>query len=72
MAENYGYTAANAEAAAKLAAAMAAQMQNGSSSQVIDPKQVLLGVVSACFVMLFVLLTCVLIAYLSLAAMNAF
>jgi len=29
-------------------------------------------VVSACFVMLFVLLTCVLIAYLSLAALSAF
>ncbi|MCP4646451.1 MAG: hypothetical protein GY852_01785 [bacterium] len=72
MEDNFGYSAANAETAAKIAAVMAANMQNGSSSPAVDPKQVLLGVVSACFVMLFVLLSCVLIAYLSLAAMNSF
>ena len=72
MEDNFGYSAANTEAAVKLAAAMAASMQNGNSSPTVDPKQVMLGVASACFVMLFVLLSCVLIAYLSLAAMNAF
>lgn len=38
----------------------------------IDPKQIILGVVSACAVMLFILLMCVLIAYLSMLAMNSF
>jgi len=72
MEDNFGYSVADTETAVKLAAAMAANMQNGNSSPAVDPKQVVLGVVSACFVMLFVLLSCVLIAYLSLAAMNSF
>ncbi len=72
MEENFGYVTANTEAAVKLAAAMAANMQNGNTSPAVDPKQIVLGVLSACFVMLFVLLSCVLVAYLSLAAMNAF
>jgi len=38
----------------------------------IDPKQILMGVLSACAVMLFILLMCVLIAYLSMAAMKSF
>lgn len=72
MEENFGYAAADTDVAVKLAAAMAANMQNGNSSPAVDPKQVVIGVLSACFVMLFVLLSCVLVAYLSLAAMNAF
>jgi len=38
MEDNFGYSAADTETAVKLAAAMAANMQNGSSSPAVDPK----------------------------------
>jgi len=38
----------------------------------IDPKQIIFGVLSACILMMMVLLMCVLIAYLAMAAMQAF
>ena len=69
--EGNGYSASKLTAAE--AVALMARGANGTGSQtVIDPKQIILGVVSACAVMLFILLMCVLIAYLSMAAMNSF
>ncbi len=69
--EENGYSASKLTAAE--AVALMARGAGGTGSQnVIDPKQIILGVVSACAVMLFILLMCVLIAYLSMAAMNSF
>ncbi|MBD3397456.1 hypothetical protein GF412_00025 [Candidatus Micrarchaeota archaeon] len=41
-------------------------------STIPDPKQVVFGVLMACFIMLVVLLLCVMVAYLALQALQAF
>ena len=71
MALQNEYSTANANADPALIAAAQA-LQEGKAPATVDPKQVLIGVASACGVMLSVLLMCVLIAYLSLAALHAF
>jgi len=53
-------------------AGLALQVEDSQSSTLPDPKQVFFGVLMACFIMLFIMLTCVLVAYLSLQALQAF
>ncbi len=67
----------NGHTASKLSVAEAAAMLAAGNPDVkrpvtIDPKQIILGLLAACSIMLFVLLTCVLIAYLSMAALTSF
>jgi len=38
----------------------------------IDPKQIIFGVLSACALMLAILLMCIFVAYIAMAAMQAF
>lgn len=71
MEGNNGYGVANLSPA-EAVALMARKSCAANSQNAVDPKQIILGVISACSVMLFILLTCVLIAYLSMAALNAF
>ncbi len=53
-------------------AGLAIHVEDSQSSTLPDPKQVFFGVMMACFIMLFIMLVCVLIAYLSLLALHAF
>lgn len=69
MGENYAYGAAAIDPAMVLAAQAAS---GGSARTVADPKQVLFSVFSASMIMLITLLSCVLVAYLSLAALKGF
>jgi len=71
MEGNNGYGAAKLSAA-EAVALMARNSSANNPQNTVDPKQIILGVISACAVMMFILLTCVLVAYLSMAALNAF
>ena|GEM_PF-2488740 len=51
---------------------LALQSEQSQSSTLPDPKQIFLGVLMACFIMLFIMLVCVLVAYLALQALQAF
>ncbi len=55
-----------------MTAGLALQAEESQSSTLPDPKQVFLGVLMACFIMLFIMLVCVLVAYLALQALQAF
>ena len=53
-------------------AGLALQAEDTKSSTLPDPKQVFFGVIMACFIMLFIMLVCVLVAYLALQALQSF
>ncbi|MCP4647700.1 MAG: hypothetical protein GY852_08220 [bacterium] len=53
-------------------AGLALQNEQSQSSTLPDPKQVFFGVLMACFIMLFIMLVCVLVAYLALQALQSF
>ncbi|MBD3397658.1 hypothetical protein GF412_00795 [Candidatus Micrarchaeota archaeon] len=70
MGENYAYRTAALDPASIALAARATQ--KADARIVADPRQVLFSVFSASMIMLITLLSCVLVAYLSLAALKAF
>lgn len=51
---------------------LALTAEEAQISTIPDPKQVVFGVLMACFIMMVVLLLCVFVAYLSLQALQAF
>ena len=71
MEETTGYSVSKL-GAAEAAALLAAGAADKRARSVIDPRQIIMGLISACAIMIFTLLTCVLIAYLSMAALNSF
>ncbi len=51
---------------------MTLDTKNNVTPVEIDPKQIIFGVLTACTIMLAILLMCVLVAYLTMAAMQSF
>jgi|GEM_PF-2313121 len=72
MGESNGYSVSKLSAAEAAALLAAGAVDKRGPAVTIDPKQIVWGLISACSVMMFILLMCVLIAYLSMAALNAF
>ena len=72
MEETTGYSVSKLSAAEAAALLAAGAVDRRGPLVTVDPKQIALGIISACSVMMFILLMCVLISYLSMAALNAF